>query len=689
MSINQKITKTLNVQAAESFVQSVRDDASYYVFAAKHTPFGTGQGGGSDETPPVPSDTVASTIQIYNDMIFGKRVKDDSVTTMIKRYEWVENAVYDMYNDTDTALDAKQFYVVIDDSIELNVYKCLYNNNGAKSTQKPFGKDTTPIEFPQDGYIWKYMFTVDQFNIRKFATTEYIPVTPSEAVANAAVAGSIDIITVTNSGAGYNNYTTGLFPDTASIAVGSNLRFALDASATSIDTFYKNCLIKMTSGVATNEYRLITDYNIVSGQKLITIDRPFNNRPNAGDEYEIFPNVFVYDVSGTSSIDCVARAIVNSSVGNAITRVEVLNPGAGYRLASAKIKSANIVAVTSNAVIVPVVSPPGGHGSNINNELFGRYVGLSTSFIGNNEPLTANNDYRTVGVLKNPLYANVNVLLDSNTIRGSFVTGEDVYRYKPIRLFGNVSIAANSLVTGTNTTFLDTFRTDDKVIITNGISNIFANVQTIISDTQLTINKEPSFTDANCAIYLVEAQKFGTVTDFNSVSVSLTDVQPTGWEISSFLLGEISYCTAGVSNTQPNVRVNGRDADEFNAFNQLTVFVGSFTSSVDFIEDETLVQDTDDSDTTPTARIHSWHDNPGSSNDYLYVTNVTNIFSLQDSNGNNGVVRGFTSNAYFTARYKYNGEIIPDSGEILYLENLKPITRNIRQTETVKLILEF
>jgi hypothetical protein len=53
------------------------------------------------------------------------------------------------------------------------------------------------------------------------------------------------------------------------------------------------------------------------------------------------------------------------------------------------------------------------------------------------------------------------------------------------------------------------------------------------------------------------------------------------------------------------------------------------------------------------------------------------------------VIRGLTSNTYFNASYKYNGEIVPDSGEILYLENLSPITRDYKQTETVKLILEF
>jgi hypothetical protein len=183
MSTNQKITKTLNVQAAETFVDSLRNDAPYYVFAAKHTPFSQDSGGGSDEVPPIPLDNVAASTQAYSDMIFGKRIKADSVSSMIKRYEWRENVVYDMYSDSDPDLSSKQFYVVVDDSIELNVYKCLYNNNSSPSTQKPSEKNTTtPFESMDDGYIWKYMYTIDQFNIRKFATSEYVPVTPNEVI---------------------------------------------------------------------------------------------------------------------------------------------------------------------------------------------------------------------------------------------------------------------------------------------------------------------------------------------------------------------------------------------------------------------------------------------------------------------------------------------------------------------------
>jgi hypothetical protein len=686
MSINQKITKTLNVQAAETFVESLQKDAPYYVFAAKHTQFSESSGGGSDEAPPVPLDNVLTATQVYNDMIFGKRVKDDGVSSMIKRYEWSENTVYDMYTDNDPDLSSKQFYVVVDDTVELNVYKCLYNNNNAPSTQRPSDKDINPVESLLDGYIWKYMYTIDQFNLRKFATTEYVPVTPNETITAAAVDGSIEVITVQEGGSGYNNYTAGIFPDSAAIAIDSNnRRFGLDSNASSINNFYNDCIIKIVTGGAANEYRLITGYEIIAGQKVITIDRAFNTRPSAEDEYEIFPNVFIYNVVGNIISNCTARAIINANTGNSVSRVEVLDAGEGYRVASATIKIDTSVSVTGNAVITPVMSPPGGHGSNINNELFGNFVGITASFTGNNTPLTTDNEYRTIGLLRAPQYSSVEVKLDASNRRGTFVAGEEIYRYKPIKLFGNVSVTVDEVTaTGSNTEFIDTLRTNDRIIITDGVTNTLANVQSIVSNTDIILDTPSRFTSGNCALYLVDALRFGTAVSSNSISITLTNVDPVGIENSSYLLGDQSFCTAAVDrNATPNIFISGRNADEFNGFNQLSYFVGSGDASIAFIEDELLYQGTD-SLTRATARMHSYRADPEINKDRLYVTNITNVFEVPG-----GAIVGLDSQETFAPTYKYNGELVPNSGEILYLENLFPITRDVKQTETVKLIIEF
>lgn len=695
MGINQRIIKKLNVQAAESFVEKVKEEGVYYIFAAKHTPFGDTSGpidlgGGTDDNPPTPKDTTKASIQAFNDMVFGKRVKSSDVTIMIKRHMWTENKVFDMYTDYDPDLASKEFYAITDDSIEYNVYKCIFNNNGGPSTQRPFGTFLEPIEFPQDGYIWKYMYTVDQLSIRKYATVDYVPVVPNEAVKAGAIPGSIDTIEINNSGVGYRNYTTGRFPSADSIAVDGDItRFGLDSGASSVDTFYNNCLLKITSGSGVGQYRLITDYYLSGGKRIAVVASPFATLPAGNDEYEIYPNVFVYDISGTATSNCVARAVINANTGNSISRVEVLSPGSGYRIATADVRPSGTAIPISNSVVAPIISPPGGHGYDVDNELFARYVGLTASFIGDETPLSANNDYRTVGILRDPLYANVVVKVDASTTRGSFLKGETVYRYKPVKVSGNVAtMVANTTITGNNTSFLESFRPNDRVIITNGVINITANVETIITDGRMTIDRQPEFADANCSIYIIDAVKFGRVSDFTPYELTLTDVRPMGSSISSFMLGNTSSATTQVSNAQPYATINGRDINEFDAFNQMTVLEGNFNTTDPLFEDETIVQDLGNPDTNPTAIVHSFRDSPASASDFLYVTNVTGDFATT-SDGGSGLVVGSLSSAYFTAQYKYNGEIIPDSGEILYLENVSPITRNYRQTETVKLILEF
>ena len=681
MSIKQKVTKALNVQAAESFVDAIQNDGTYYVFASKHTPF-TSIDGGTDANPPIPLDNTINDLNVYDQMLFGKRVRRDQVTNMIKRYNWTSGTAYAMYRDNDAELETKQFYVIADEGTNLNVYKCLNNNNGAISTQKPFGTDATLIESPQDGYMWKYMFTISDFEARKFATTDFVPVVPNTAISASAVPGSIEVVTIVDGGAGYRNYTVGEFPEPASIQIGgSGIKYGLDINASSISNFYNNCIIKMTSGNAVNQYRLITNYT--STNKVITIDSAFDEgkTPGPGDSYEIYPAVFIYDLNGTSTQDCIARAKIDPNKGYTVSGVEVLNMGAGYRNTRAEILPANDVNVTASASVIPIVSPIGGHGFNVNNELFAKYVGITASFGGDSSPLIATNSFRTVGILKDPLYANVSVVLDPGSVVGSFVAGERVLRYRSISLGGNVSVYANSLVVGINTEFNDSLRTNDRIIASDGTTNLFANVVSVIDDTSFIIDNAPAADIFDQTLYYTESEYFATVTNYNVGRVTLTDTVPVGGGVSQLIIGETSFCTARVANSGINVLINDRAADEFNAFNQLTTLVGSFDTIARFEANERVTQGTGPE--APSAIVHSFTDIVGSSNDELIVSTVSNTLQVDN------VVIGATSNAYFTIRDKYNGDLVPDSGEILYIENTSPISRDPRQTENIRLILEF
>lgn len=684
MSTKQIITKKLNVEAAESFVQSVQTDSSYYVFAAKHTPYANG-----DAFVPMPSDTTKAQIDVYNDMIFGKRVKYNDVTNMIRRYDWTVDTVYDMYDDIDANLSDKRFYVAVNAGTYTYVYKCLFNNNGAKSTVEPYGTDIDPFETPNDGYIWKYMYTVDEYTMDKFSTTDYMPVVIDRIVTENAVAGAIDVIAIEDAGRGYDNYIpSGEFE---SVRIGENsLLYGIGLAASSLDNFYNGCLIKVTSGEASGQYRVITDYqfDIENNKKIITLDNSFNGVVKAGDTYEIYPNVFVYDTSGTKITDCYARAIIDPNSANSIGKIEILNAGSGYRSAIAAIQVDDIVPVTIDASLRVILSPEGGHGLNVHNELYARYVGINNYFIGDEIPLTTNNDYRTVGIIKDPLFANVTILLDSSKTVGQFITGEKVYRYKPIKLSGSVQVTANSVVYSSGVNFEEALRVNDQVIINNGSDNFFATVSQIASNGVMSVTSTSTFVGSNCSITLVETDLYGTVKSFNTSQLNLTNVRARNLSIGANMIGEESYCTAAANTVaRPFVLVNERDADEFSGFNQLTRFVGT-VSTAGFIEDEVVAQEGITGYAQPQASFHSIVDSVGGLDDTMYVTNVKNSF-LVASADNDGTIKGLTSNSYFIVANKYDGELIQDSGEILYLENLNPITRKANQTEVVKLVLSF
>lgn len=687
----QLVKKNLNVDAARSFVFTVKNDVPYYIFAANS--------GIVTSTISTPVDSNSEDVRTYDKMLFGKRIKTDDIKLSTKRYNWQLNQVYDMYDDT-VDLSDKRFYVAVDGGIDTRVYKCLFNNNGAPSTVEPSGTSTEVFESLSDGYIWKYMYTISKFYMNRFATLDYIPVIPDTDVIDAAIPGTIDVVQVKKAGAGYDNYVSGEFGQSTEIRVNGNPLVYEITNGNSRDDFYTSCMIKISStGEADGQYRLITSYKVVNGKKLITIDNEFSPAPIATDSYEITPNVIIEDLSDTATQQCFARAIISANTGNNVSKIEIMTPGVGYRKATATVQADRSLNIVGNklAEVRPIISPDKGHGADPEVELLARYACVSGIFNGNSGFVVANNTFNSFGLLKEPLYANCQLTLDGSSIRGLFTPGETLFRYKPIKLAGNVQIFSNNLVIGTNTTLIDSLREDDSVVITNGLSNVFgtakninyytpenANAQLIIpvESFNLEINREElPFVESNCSIYLIEKKEFAECIDFDVDTLTLTDVNPTGFELSAYILGDTSYATAKVSNTMPYLTINGRDFSDFESFNQLTRLVGERENTLStFVENEPLSND------DAQATFHSFELVPGPAADYVYVTDVINTIQV-------GTVMTTTRNEGSQTRFrvmeKYDGELVRDSGDILYIENVNTIRRRNEQTELVKLVLEF
>ena len=472
MATTQKlVTSNFNVHSAASFVNTFAN-TDYFIFAGKHTPYAT-----SDVTIEVPNNSVKTThLDVYNNMIFAKRVSENDVIHVVPKYTWTSNTAYSQYDHRDGDLMTKQFFVMVDDDTEYNVWKCLHNASNSsvtvRSTISPSRDGSSADLFPLetgDGYVWKYMYTITKTQYEKFATLNYIPITANTDVIAGAIPGTIDLIDVVDAGKGYSNYiASGVFK-TGDINIGGvNTIYGAPDDAEAIDDYYQGCVIKITNGVGVDQYRRIVNYEGIGTQKKFILDAPFTITPQVTDTYEVYPYVFVWG-DGSESTSAEGRAIINTAA-NSITRVEMLEVGEGYRygeaypsdmpdtlpisINSVYIPIPEVISQDANftaASLQPILSPKNGHGSDPWNELGGNRVCISTKFTDSESgTIPTQNDFRQVGLLKAPTYTNVDIVLKPANTNGNFAIGETVYQFRQFKLHGNVNITAS------NTTILKT-----------------------------------------------------------------------------------------------------------------------------------------------------------------------------------------------------------------------------------------
>ena len=160
-----------------------------------------------ESEPPMPYDNVSNYIDLWKNMISLKRVNYTDMTLAIRKIVWTAGTVYNMYDDKDPLLDEEDYYVVNSSN---QVYKCIYNNNGAPSTVEPNSNSLIPWE-TSDGYKWQLMYKISDADVTKWNNDKVLPVKILEAdddsiqwqVQSNAVPGTIDAIVIDNGGSGY------------------------------------------------------------------------------------------------------------------------------------------------------------------------------------------------------------------------------------------------------------------------------------------------------------------------------------------------------------------------------------------------------------------------------------------------------------------------------------------------------
>lgn len=405
----------LKTHVATQLKESLTEEANtqYYVFAGKHVAFANGG-------IPTPVDSYQTTVyDVYNNMVFGKRLADSDVSLVIPISEWQTNTIYTSY-DSNTVIFGTPFYVSVPSTGQHDVFKVLDNNNDAPSIQAPDINETSPDdEYYQtsDGYIWKYMYSVSDAVWDKFTTDKYMPVGSNTQVEGNASPGSIDVIRVTSGGSNYDATLNAQF-SVSQISVGGNpLFFELPGTASPNNDFYTDSCIYITSGAGSGQFKKITDYN--GAYRRITVNSAFTTALSNTSTYEIRPEVVV-DGDGA---DIQARCLIDHSYANSVYAVEIVNKGSNYSYATISV-GGNTGGISNAAVLSPVFAPPGGHGSNAALELGASAVCIGITFANSESgTIPVSNDFRTIGLLKDPLYANVQLSLNASSISGLFTVG--------------------------------------------------------------------------------------------------------------------------------------------------------------------------------------------------------------------------------------------------------------------------
>ena len=416
------INNSFRKYQADNFRESF-DSNNIYLAIGKNDPWAGASAGEyvettpSDTSIPIPIDTTVASFLHHNDMIAMKKITSSSTSHVLKRVDWESGTVYVEYSHLQDDIIDQDFFVFTED---YNVYKCISNNGGVPSTVKPTNDSVDIIE-TADGYRWKFMFEVQQADVLKYITTDWIPVkyltaddsTAQWNVQQAAVDGALEHIAVTAGGAGYYSCI-----GTAQAGSTSNT-IKLDVSASSIDDYYIGMTVYITSGAGAGEFKTITDY--VGGTRIATVSTVWTTIPTNTSVFQVMPAVNVASTTGSGAI-----YRVSAVTAGAITKVTSVSRGTNYRDATATVTSGS----GSSCILTPLVSPVNGHGKDAVTELGGAKVMLNTRLIGlDGSDFPINDDFRKVHLIVNPkvsaagnalatatTYATSEILSDSGSI---------------------------------------------------------------------------------------------------------------------------------------------------------------------------------------------------------------------------------------------------------------------------------
>ena len=363
-----------------------------------------------ENNAPAPLDNQEEKFKIYEEIIAAKKVGASNVISVVPRINWntALNPVFDMYKpdysaapstggtakQSDTGqntLGTSKFYVM---NNNYEVFKCIYNKEDVTANNNATDMPTTTgggyangVYTGSDGYRWKYLYTMTTSQVMDFLSSDFMPV--GAYAGTAPVDGAIDTVLIQSAGAGLPANKTGasaLYAPILGDGTGGIVKFETDGSGTltSIEVEAAG------SGYTYGSVALVTGTGSGAG----------------ADAYGVFSDS---TLTTSETISGTARG--------------------------------------SMEVIIP---PAGGHGSDLANELSAKRIMVNVRLTYNegDGDFPVDNDFRRIGLIKDPLQWGSTSYLTANTASGVYalrVTGTGLSASS----FGKDNIISQTVTGGT------------------------------------------------------------------------------------------------------------------------------------------------------------------------------------------------------------------------------------------------
>lgn len=366
---NSLLIATTNTTAAPASGSTITGGTSSATAKASTYRFAT------EDAPPAPIDNQNEKAAVYDDLIAAKRITSTFARLVAPRYNWSlsTNPKFDMYRPN---------------------YSPTPGGGGAIGVQTALGSSALSGS--------KYYVMNANYEVFKCVYNGQTPANPTGI--NAVYEPK------TTPSAGQGTYANGLFVESAT---GYIWKYMYTLSTSDVIAFLSSDFLP----IGTYDGPAVVDGAI----HIAVIKDGGSNMPTSGTVY--------VGVDGDGSGAVVK---ITTSAGGSISSVEMESIGSGYTYGNVRLVNGNIytdsgltnaatIAANATGAIEVIMSPEGGHGSDLAAEFFAKRVmtNIRLTYAEGSGDFPVDNDFRRIGIIQDPFNFGTTTVASASTLRGT------------------------------------------------------------------------------------------------------------------------------------------------------------------------------------------------------------------------------------------------------------------------------